>query len=122
MSAALPIAAPSTTPRCERQWKRRLRRMSVRKVINTKHQTPNTNKAPSSKLQTNPARDLMFEVWYLFGVWVLVFGVSSQLAVNQFQHPSHPLGQIHRMRHDDSVTPSSRFNSTSNWPSAVAEA
>jgi hypothetical protein len=43
----------------------------------TKHQTPNTREAPSSKFQARSAgRGLELGTWDFFGVWSLVFGVS----------------------------------------------
>jgi hypothetical protein len=43
---------------------------------NTKHQTPNTREAPSSKFQARSAgRGLELGTWDFFDVWSLVFGV-----------------------------------------------
>lgn len=44
----------------------------------TKHQDPNTRKAPSSRLQaTRPTWALDLGVWCFFGSWILVFASSS---------------------------------------------
>jgi hypothetical protein len=47
-----------------------------KRSANAKHQTPNTKKPPTSKLQpTQAGESLDIGVWNLFGIWCLVFGV-----------------------------------------------
>jgi hypothetical protein len=48
------------------------------KTPNTKHQTPTNPQIPNLKGNMDVPRTLLvFEVWKLFGVWCLVFGVWS---------------------------------------------
>ncbi len=49
-------------------------RKASRSDKNTKHQTPNTKKTPSSKLQT-PGDQTVLVGWFLKFLWCLVFGV-----------------------------------------------
>jgi H+-translocating NAD(P) transhydrogenase subunit alpha len=61
-----------------------LRRINEGAVGNTKHQTPNTKKASSAKLQNGwrANRGLELGIWKFFGAWCLAFGVLAQASAS----------------------------------------
>ena len=62
------------------------------KGVSINHQTPNTKEPPNPKHQTSAAgRRLRFEVWSLFGVWCLVFGVFASARADTILNSKHDL-------------------------------
>jgi hypothetical protein len=48
---------------------------------NSKIQNPNPKQISNSNFQTDPGVDgirLEFEIWNLFGIWILGFGISTR--------------------------------------------
>src|SRR5438477_5976846 len=81
---------------------------------NTKHQTPNTREAPSSKFQArNAGRGLKLGTWDFFAVWSLVFGVSipaSSIPLLFLRHASEVfLDQLAILLHDALATAARQF-------------
>src|SRR6266550_4387880 len=71
---------------------------------NTRRQAPNTKEAPSIKHQKRlfgraPVWSLELGIWLVFGVWFLVFSISShtdsdRVDAHRFHHIPHVTGRI----------------------------